>query len=170
MRAFLALLACAAENLSASRFAEYMSLGQIPDAPAAAAPSARSSPAPTAFNFCNRDTANNSGTTKAVSSTNPAVPLGGALHSSGGFVSVARPVFVLQMALAGSVPPSDHAALVRVKLPDGVEVVVAVVAPVVVVATDGAVAPAPPHPAASERPANTAIRRAHQRPAVGEAA
>ncbi len=32
-RAFLALLACAAENLSASRFAEYMSLGQIPQSP-----------------------------------------------------------------------------------------------------------------------------------------
>lgn len=32
-RAFLALLHCAAENLSASRFAEYMSLGQIPQAP-----------------------------------------------------------------------------------------------------------------------------------------
>lgn len=30
-RAFLALLNCAAENLSASRFAEYMSLGQIPN-------------------------------------------------------------------------------------------------------------------------------------------
>jgi ATP-dependent helicase/nuclease subunit B len=29
-RAFLALLACAAENLSASRFAEYLSLGQVP--------------------------------------------------------------------------------------------------------------------------------------------
>src|SRR5262249_26715607 len=29
-RAFLALLACAAEKVSASRFAEYMSLGQIP--------------------------------------------------------------------------------------------------------------------------------------------
>ena len=29
-RAFLALLGCAAENLSASRFAEYMSLGQVP--------------------------------------------------------------------------------------------------------------------------------------------
>src|SRR5262245_32742414 len=29
-RAFLALLACAAEHLSASRFAEYMSLGQVP--------------------------------------------------------------------------------------------------------------------------------------------
>ncbi|MEP6961545.1 MAG: PD-(D/E)XK nuclease family protein, partial [Acidobacteriota bacterium] len=29
-RAFLALLGCAAENLSASRFAEYMSLGQLP--------------------------------------------------------------------------------------------------------------------------------------------
>lgn len=32
-RAFLALLGCAAENLSASRFAEYMSLGQIPSIP-----------------------------------------------------------------------------------------------------------------------------------------
>ena len=31
-RAFLALLACAAENLSARRFAEYLSLGQVPDA------------------------------------------------------------------------------------------------------------------------------------------
>ena len=30
-RAFLALLACAAENLSARRFAEYLSLGQVPD-------------------------------------------------------------------------------------------------------------------------------------------
>jgi CRISPR/Cas system-associated exonuclease Cas4 (RecB family) len=30
-RAFLALLACAADNLSASRFAEYLSLGQVPD-------------------------------------------------------------------------------------------------------------------------------------------
>jgi ATP-dependent helicase/nuclease subunit B len=30
-RAFLALLACAAEGLSASRFAEYLSLGQLPD-------------------------------------------------------------------------------------------------------------------------------------------
>ena len=30
-RAFLALLACAAEHLSASRFAEYLSLGQVPD-------------------------------------------------------------------------------------------------------------------------------------------
>ena len=29
-RAFLALLACAAENLSASRFAEYLSLGEVP--------------------------------------------------------------------------------------------------------------------------------------------
>lgn len=35
-RAFLALLGCAAENLSATRFAEYMSLGQIPAAPAPA--------------------------------------------------------------------------------------------------------------------------------------
>jgi len=31
-RAFLALLACAAEQLSAARFAEYLSLGQVPDA------------------------------------------------------------------------------------------------------------------------------------------
>jgi ATP-dependent helicase/nuclease subunit B len=31
-RAFLALLACAAEGLSASRFAEYLSLGQLPEA------------------------------------------------------------------------------------------------------------------------------------------
>lgn len=30
-RAFLALLACAAENLSGSRFAEYLSLGQVPE-------------------------------------------------------------------------------------------------------------------------------------------
>ena len=30
-RAFLALLACAAEHLSAARFAEYLSLGQVPD-------------------------------------------------------------------------------------------------------------------------------------------
>jgi ATP-dependent helicase/nuclease subunit B len=35
-RAFLTLLSCAAENLSASRFAEYMSLGQVPQAPAVA--------------------------------------------------------------------------------------------------------------------------------------
>ncbi|MFM2125207.1 MAG: hypothetical protein RL328_1658 [Acidobacteriota bacterium] len=32
-RAFLTLLSCAAENLSASRFAEYMSLGQVPMTP-----------------------------------------------------------------------------------------------------------------------------------------
>src|SRR5262249_50905094 len=31
-RAFVALLACAAEKLSARRFAEYLSLGQVPDA------------------------------------------------------------------------------------------------------------------------------------------
>ena len=42
-RALLALLACAAEGLSASRFAEYLSLGEVPDAdeegkPPAAAP------------------------------------------------------------------------------------------------------------------------------------
>src|SRR5207244_12106142 len=35
-RAFLALLACALDNLSARRFAEYLSLGQLPDAAAAA--------------------------------------------------------------------------------------------------------------------------------------
>lgn len=34
-RAFLALLACADERLSASRFAEYLSLGQVPPPPAA---------------------------------------------------------------------------------------------------------------------------------------
>jgi RecB family exonuclease len=33
-RAFLALLGCAAEGLSARRFAEYLSLGQVPDTPA----------------------------------------------------------------------------------------------------------------------------------------
>ena len=37
-RAFLALLRCAAEQLSASRFAEYLSLGEVPDATAAGAP------------------------------------------------------------------------------------------------------------------------------------
>lgn len=36
-RAFLALLACAAENLSATRFAEYLSLGQVPALPPEAA-------------------------------------------------------------------------------------------------------------------------------------
>jgi ATP-dependent helicase/nuclease subunit B len=35
-RAFLAMVACALENLSARRFAEYLSLGQVPDAPASA--------------------------------------------------------------------------------------------------------------------------------------
>jgi RecB family exonuclease len=40
-RAFLALLCCAAERLSARRFAEYLSLGEVPDAtPAGAPPSA----------------------------------------------------------------------------------------------------------------------------------
>jgi ATP-dependent helicase/DNAse subunit B len=34
-RAFLALLGCAVENLSASRFAEYLSLGQLPQTPVA---------------------------------------------------------------------------------------------------------------------------------------
>jgi len=39
-RAFLALLACAAERLSASRFAEYLSLGQVPEPQPAGAPPA----------------------------------------------------------------------------------------------------------------------------------
>jgi len=37
-RAFLALLACAAEGFSANRFAEYLSLGEVPDATAQGAP------------------------------------------------------------------------------------------------------------------------------------
>jgi len=37
-RAFVALLACAAEHLSARRFAEYLSLGEVPDATQAGAP------------------------------------------------------------------------------------------------------------------------------------
>lgn len=37
-RAFAALLACAAENLSARRFAEYLSLGEVPDADPQGAP------------------------------------------------------------------------------------------------------------------------------------
>jgi CRISPR/Cas system-associated exonuclease Cas4 (RecB family) len=37
-RAFVALLACAEEGLSARRFAEYLSLGEVPDATAAGAP------------------------------------------------------------------------------------------------------------------------------------
>jgi CRISPR/Cas system-associated exonuclease Cas4 (RecB family) len=37
-RAFLALLACAAEGLSARRFAEYLSLGEVPNATAQGAP------------------------------------------------------------------------------------------------------------------------------------
>ncbi len=45
-RAFLALLACAAEQLSAARFAEYLSLGQVPDGGGSAShdPSARPDP------------------------------------------------------------------------------------------------------------------------------
>jgi hypothetical protein len=39
-RAFYALLRCAAEGLSARRFAEYLSLGQVPDAAAGGAPPA----------------------------------------------------------------------------------------------------------------------------------
>jgi len=39
-RAFLALLACAAEDLSAARFAEYLSLGQVPRLEASGAPPA----------------------------------------------------------------------------------------------------------------------------------
>ena len=34
-RAFLSLVACALDNLSARRFAEYLSLGQVPDGAAA---------------------------------------------------------------------------------------------------------------------------------------
>ena len=42
-RAFFALLECAAEGLSARKFAEYLSLGQVPDAaPGGVAPEARS--------------------------------------------------------------------------------------------------------------------------------
>ena len=42
-RAFVALLECAGEGLSARKFAEYLSLGQVPDAePSGAAPAARS--------------------------------------------------------------------------------------------------------------------------------
>src|SRR5208282_365167 len=37
-RAFYALLECAAEGLSARRFAEYLSLGQVPDATSDGAP------------------------------------------------------------------------------------------------------------------------------------
>ena len=39
-RAFLSLLACAAEGLSARRFAEYLSLGEVPDAEGSAPPAA----------------------------------------------------------------------------------------------------------------------------------
>ena len=42
-RAFLALLACAQEGLSARRFAEYLSLGEVPDAVGGAPPSAPAS-------------------------------------------------------------------------------------------------------------------------------
>jgi CRISPR/Cas system-associated exonuclease Cas4 (RecB family) len=43
-RAFLALLACAAEDVSASRFAEYLSLGEVPLLDAAGAPPVREVP------------------------------------------------------------------------------------------------------------------------------
>ena len=43
-RAFLALLACAGEGCSASRFAEYLSLGQVPPLDAAGAPPRREVP------------------------------------------------------------------------------------------------------------------------------
>ncbi len=43
-RAFLALVACAAERLSAKRFAEYLSLGEVPDADAAGEPPAATPP------------------------------------------------------------------------------------------------------------------------------
>jgi ATP-dependent helicase/nuclease subunit B len=39
-RSFLALLACAAQGLSATRFAEYLSIGEVPDATRAGAPPA----------------------------------------------------------------------------------------------------------------------------------
>ena len=42
-RAMLALLACAAEGLSARRFAEYLSLGEVPDEDADGAPPAAAS-------------------------------------------------------------------------------------------------------------------------------
>ena len=44
-RAFLALLACAVERLSAARFAEYLSLAQVPDAGPAPGPQAPPPPA-----------------------------------------------------------------------------------------------------------------------------
>jgi RecB family exonuclease len=44
-RAFLALLACAAEGLSARRFAEYLSFGEVPDATAEGAPPSAVPPA-----------------------------------------------------------------------------------------------------------------------------
>src|SRR5262249_9499079 len=44
--AFLALLACGAEGLSAKRFAEYLSLGQVPPLNAGAPPSDRTAWAP----------------------------------------------------------------------------------------------------------------------------
>ena len=44
-RAFLAMLACAVERLSAIRFAEYLSLGQVPDAGEAAHPTEPAVPA-----------------------------------------------------------------------------------------------------------------------------
>ena len=43
-RALLALLACAAEGLSARRFAEYLSLGQVPDLDAPVDPDAAWTP------------------------------------------------------------------------------------------------------------------------------
>ncbi len=43
-RAFLSLLACAAERLSATRFAEYLSLGQTPEPAAGGAPPRRETP------------------------------------------------------------------------------------------------------------------------------
>jgi CRISPR/Cas system-associated exonuclease Cas4 (RecB family) len=51
-RAFLALLACAAEGLSAGRFAEYLSLGEVPKAVAGAPPP----PAPRAERWTPPDT------------------------------------------------------------------------------------------------------------------
>ena len=48
-RAFLALLGCAVERLSAARFAEYLSLSQVPDAASAAAPPSIPPPADDLF-------------------------------------------------------------------------------------------------------------------------
>ncbi len=53
-RAFLALLACAAEQFSAARFAEYLSLGQVPSAASAAGTPAWTPPTDEAMPFSSR--------------------------------------------------------------------------------------------------------------------